>query len=280
MALSELSTNPLVKTVSTEQITGGEHLCPPPMDRGAHHRITAGTDERSLPTNQSVIRTPRFHLSTLAPRDYRGGMDEQNAVRRGRRGRPRQDQLAARRSAMIDAAAQVLVEDGYAKFTVNAVTQRAGTSKSTVYSWFGNREGLLQAVVNRHYDQSSQWLQPHPDGPRETLTRFAVALIGALQDDLAVAITRAAMSEPELRAIQLAGGAGRILPLIADSLRQSALAGHLHLDDPATAAKAFFGLVVQDDQVRWLLGERRLPPAAARIRAEFAVDAFFRIYAH
>ncbi|GAC58790.1 putative TetR family transcriptional regulator [Gordonia hirsuta DSM 44140 = NBRC 16056] len=180
---------------------------------------------------------------------------------------------------MLDAAAQVLVEEGYANFTVNAVTRRAGASKSTVYSWFGNREGLLQAVVNTHYDRSSEWLRPHPDGPRKALLRFAAALIQSLQDDLAVAITRAAMSAPELRKIQLAGGYGRVQPLTAEFLRQAARAGDLRIDDPDAAAKAFFGLVVQDDQVLRLLGEARLTPQEVRVRAEFAVGAFFRVYA-
>src|SRR5689334_15511008 len=52
-----------------------------------------------------------------------------------------------RRNAIVAAARQVFLERGYAAASVDAVVERAGGSKATVYGMFGNKLGLLEAVI-------------------------------------------------------------------------------------------------------------------------------------
>lgn len=52
-----------------------------------------------------------------------------------------------RRRAFLDAAADVFLEQGYEAASVNEVVRRAGGSLATLYSQFGNKDGLFWAMV-------------------------------------------------------------------------------------------------------------------------------------
>ena len=63
--------------------------------------------------------------------------------RRPRRTAPGED----RRQAILEAAREVFLERGYAETNIDAVVERAGASKATVYALFGNKDGLFNAVT-------------------------------------------------------------------------------------------------------------------------------------
>src|ERR1700730_2750667 len=67
-----------------------------------------------------------------------------------RRTRPRGE---VRRSQILDAAAQVFLENGYAGATIDLVIERAGASKATVYSFFGGKDGLFAAIVEERCER-------------------------------------------------------------------------------------------------------------------------------
>jgi AcrR family transcriptional regulator len=54
------------------------------------------------------------------------------------------------RDRAIAAATELIVADGVAAMTVEAVTRRVGCAATSVYAAFGDREGLLAAVFERH----------------------------------------------------------------------------------------------------------------------------------
>ena len=57
---------------------------------------------------------------------------------------------ATRRKAILDAAASLLVANGLAGTSVDAVAQRAGIAKGTVYLYFASRSDLLAALRSRY----------------------------------------------------------------------------------------------------------------------------------
>src|SRR3984893_5813320 len=67
-----------------------------------------------------------------------------------RRTRPRGE---IRRSQILDAAAQVFLENGYGGATIDLVIERAGASKATVYSFFGGKDGLFAAIVEERCER-------------------------------------------------------------------------------------------------------------------------------
>ena len=55
----------------------------------------------------------------------------------------------SRYDALLDAAAQLLADDGFSAVTMEAVAAQAGVSRPLVYKHFDNREALLAALWRR-----------------------------------------------------------------------------------------------------------------------------------
>lgn len=51
--------------------------------------------------------------------------------------------------AILDAAAAILEERGYRAFTMDALVERAGSSKPTIYRWWRSKGALLRDVYER-----------------------------------------------------------------------------------------------------------------------------------
>jgi AcrR family transcriptional regulator len=56
---------------------------------------------------------------------------------------------AAKRRDLLDAAITMLATEPLPRITLDAVAKRAGAARSTVYTMFGSRAGLLEAVAGR-----------------------------------------------------------------------------------------------------------------------------------
>jgi AcrR family transcriptional regulator len=82
-----------------------------------------------------------------------------------RRGRPRSEQA---RLAILDTAGELLLERGLAGATMDAVAERAGVSKATIYRWWSSKEALALDAVYRAWSDV---------GPQQTDT-------GSLRGDL------------------------------------------------------------------------------------------------
>jgi AcrR family transcriptional regulator len=56
---------------------------------------------------------------------------------------------ARSREAVLDAAERLMAEQGYEAASVAAIVQRAGIPASSIYHYFGSKEGVLLAVMER-----------------------------------------------------------------------------------------------------------------------------------
>jgi AcrR family transcriptional regulator len=63
---------------------------------------------------------------------------------------PEQDRSRATVEAMLEAAAHILVKNGYDAFTTNRVAERAGVSIGSLYQYFPNKDALLSELMRRH----------------------------------------------------------------------------------------------------------------------------------
>jgi AcrR family transcriptional regulator len=87
--------------------------------------------------------------------------------------RSQAERSAATREALLDAAIECLVEEGYASITTNAVAVRAGVSRGAHLHHFQTRTALVRAAVEQ---LARRWLgelreatKGLPDGPDRTL---------------------------------------------------------------------------------------------------------------
>lgn len=197
------------------------------------------------------------------------------------RGRLPSEDRAEREDAILDAALEQLVEQGPSALSMLAVARRANASKETLYSWFGNKDGLLTALIERNADRTMGGVQAalsdHDADPREVLVGFARGLLGLLTADASVALNRAAMSSPALAERLLASGRFRVGPIVESYLAAGRDRGVLAFDDPSEAFELLYGLVVRDLQIRVLLGESPPCPDSLDARAADAVDVFLHL---
>lgn len=81
------------------------------------------------------------------------------------------------RARILEAAAHVFAEHGYAAGTTNRVAERAAVSIGSLYQYFPNKDAMLVELVHRHLAEGTQ--------------RIGVLLAeGSLTDDLEEVVTR------------------------------------------------------------------------------------------
>jgi len=199
-----------------------------------------------------------------------------------RRGRLPRDERERREHEILDHALAELGDKGVDGVTMLGVAKRAGASKETLYSWFGNRHGLLATLIARNADRTAERVAAAlegPSDPHETLSQFAAGLLALLTGDVSIALNRAAMTDPELARLLLESGRLRVGPIVEEYLASLDRSGQLAVPDPAGAFELLYGLVVADQQIRTLLGDDPPTPEEIANRSTTAIDRFFRLFA-
>src|SRR3954447_23097894 len=94
---------------------------------------------------------------------------------------PRQDRSRATVDAILEAAARVLVKQGFERTTTNRVAEAAGVSIGSLYQYFPSKEALVAALVERHIETMSERLQAEmvaiADAPLAVAIKRMVALM-------------------------------------------------------------------------------------------------------
>ena len=194
--------------------------------------------------------------------------------------------LTERQKAVLDAALRLLVEEGD-QLTMTAVARRASCSKETLYKWFGDRDGLLTAIVQW---QASKVRVVPVDGKGLTLAsltvslaRFASDWLKVISSDTSIALNRVAVGRAgsgndDLGAIVLENGRFALARRLKPVLEAGRQAGLLEFSDAEVAFRTFFGLVARDVQIRLLLGDRlKLTDAAIGGDAVRATQQFLAL---
>ena len=74
------------------------------------------------------------------------------------RRQPRQARSRERVDRILDAAAQLLLEEGYDAVKTNHIARRAGVSIGSIYQFFPNRVAIFHALAVRYLDRISEVL--------------------------------------------------------------------------------------------------------------------------
>ncbi|MCA2210369.1 TetR/AcrR family transcriptional regulator [Nocardia rosealba] len=113
---------------------------------------------------------------------------------------------AQRRTALLDAALDILAEDGQAKLTVAGLCARAGLNERYYYENFERRESVLEALLDRIAEELAAAIMAALAGaPPDSRAQAHAAIeagVAVLLDDprKARAALIAGMATPELRA--------------------------------------------------------------------------------
>ncbi len=70
---------------------------------------------------------------------------------------------------VLEAAAQVLLREGYARATTNRIAERAGVSVGTIYQYFGGKDEVFDALIQRYFADVLAKIRASPPDPSRPL---------------------------------------------------------------------------------------------------------------
>ncbi len=165
----------------------------------------------------------------------------------------KQSSRQARSQAILDAARQAFLRDGYERTSVDTIAELAGVSKQTIYNHGADKDSLFLQVVEEltghcaSESVSTIWAVPK-EQPRieDELLGIAVALNKRVLDPDAVAFRPLIIAEahrnPERGRAWAMDNQRPMMVALAHRLEALVATGRLDIDDPATAADQFFAL--------------------------------------
>ncbi|MGF0538506.1 TetR/AcrR family transcriptional regulator [Agrobacterium sp. ES01] len=191
-----------------------------------------------------------------------------------------------RQNAVLDVALRLLVDGGEKSLTTAGLARAANCSKESLYKWFGDRDGLLSAMISH---QASKVRTVERAGERltsESLTHhlevFAHDLLDVLSGDVSLALNRLAIGQTSRDGSKLGHllrerGRRQIDRRARALIESGQRDGLLRFSDGEEAYRTFYGLIVSDLHVRMLLGDRPDNNLFAA-RAQKAVAAFLTLH--
>ncbi|TAJ69944.1 MAG: TetR/AcrR family transcriptional regulator [Phenylobacterium sp.] len=132
------------------------------------------------------------------------------------RKRPKQTRSAELVSAILEAAVQVLAQEGAQRFTTARVAEKAGVSVGSLYQYFPNKAAILFRLQSDEWRQTTDLLRRIlEDTSRPPLVRLRALVHAFVQSECDEAAMRVALSDaaplyrdaPEAQAAR--GSAGR-----------------------------------------------------------------------
>lgn len=193
----------------------------------------------------------------------------------------------AKRAQVLAGARQVFGELGFERASVDLIAARAGVSKATIYSHFGDKKSLFVAAVVAECEELRSGLAPCLERPagdvEEGLARLGERIMTIFLTPAIGRLYRQAMAEtarlPEIGRMVFERGTSAVLDSVALHLERWREKGDLRIADVRAAAIDFFALCQGDLTPRSRLGVLEYPvEAKIRETVRRAARTFVRAY--
>ncbi len=159
--------------------------------------------------------------------------------------------------AILLAAREILLRDGASALTMEAVASKAGVSKATLYSRYGNRNVLIEAVLRAQSDFFVESLSLSVSNREQWFTAaegFSQRLLDYLFSDDHLCLLKTLHGHEcmpaDLRDRMYELGPQATCQQVETFLAQSHQAGVINCPDPVFSAECLFGMLVGMDMLR------------------------------
>jgi TetR/AcrR family transcriptional repressor of mexJK operon len=185
-------------------------------------------------------------------------------------------------TAILLAARKLLIQDGVPAVTMEAVATEAGVSKATLYSRYGNRNELIEAVLRAQSDFFIESLNPdirNPDQLVEALVSFSVRLLEFLCSDDHICLMNTLHGHQgmpdDLRHRMYELGPQATSDEFQQWLAKASTAGLLYCPEPEASGELLFGMLVGMDMLRRIFQQ---PPKHAGAHIESHVRKVIGVF--
>jgi len=149
------------------------------------------------------------------------------------------------RADLLNAAWQLMLEQGASALSVEAIVGRAGLSKGTFFHFFPTKQALLDSLCDRIADEAWRDVGPVFDrtdlSPLERLDEYLrVSRAWRLERSRAIGVLWRELGQEDsailmnkVRALTV----DRLTPLLADIIAEGKRLGQLHVDDEVVVAR-------------------------------------------
>jgi AcrR family transcriptional regulator len=172
----------------------------------------------------------------------------------------RRAEAQSRLHRILEVARRMFVEHGFHHTSLDAILARSGGSKATLLKYFGNKAGLLAAILANHVEGRVVAAQhaAQASDPAVALTGFGEVMLSFYLRPDALIIYRSVIAEG-YRHQALAkglyfGGHARIVEALATLLQRWQDAGQLRSVNTRDDAERFINLLRSGPHERGLLG--------------------------
>lgn len=223
-------------------------------------------DDPAMPdserTNQLTIRNQGKPSTGTAPRSTRG---------------------QKRRVKILKAAADLFLEYGYGETSIDAIVERSGGSKATLYNYFPTKEDLFYSVVDEIVSNRRDPALEVEGDLRAALVTFALQRMKVVFSSQHRQLLRLIVAErdrfPHIAHMYYEHGPKRSHDLVVNYMTQLRDRGLLDIDNPEESAEFLIGMLLH----HWYLSQLYLqapPPSehAMRDRATHVVDRFLEAF--
>jgi AcrR family transcriptional regulator len=189
---------------------------------------------------------------------------------------------AVRRDAILDVAERLMRTCGYEEMSVQDIQDALGVSRGAIYHYFGSKDEILEAVLERMTDAVMAVVEPLADNP--DLTPLAklqqvFAIAGqwkAERKELMVALVQAWYSDQNLLVRERLGhiATARLTPLIAEIVREGKAEGAFRVGSPEHAAAILVAMLLNSGEALSRLIFARLAGTVPFEDVEIAIAAY------
>ena len=207
-----------------------------------------------------------------------------NAEPLRRVGRPDQQASEELVQHIVDTAARLFIDQGYAATSIEQIAAAAGSGKQTIYRRFVSKEALFIEVINRRGQRLTEMAKAaHATGanPLDSLRGIARMMLDFILDPQMIGLHRVLIAEvprfPEIVGTVMENCSKPFQDLLIAALRDVKDAGQIHFDDVEQTQMQMIGLVAGGPLQKTLIGQ---PPFASPAERDAYFETAWNVFLH
>ena len=188
-----------------------------------------------------------------------------------------------RKAKILSAATDLFLSGGYGQTSIDAIVEKSGGSKATLYSYYPTKADLFRAVVDSIVTSDEHSELKSLDDVRDTLVQFAINRMSVVFSRKHRSLMRLIIAErdhfQDIARMYYESGPLRSHVLLRDYFETLIDQGLIDIRSAEEASEFFRGMLLHQRYIDQLYLDRPVPSAEeVAVRSRHVVDRFLEAY--